>query len=64
MVTFNMSHNFLILLVSLGTIGGYGYNAYKLTQCDFESPYKCEVIHAVGMLPPFWVAAVWFDTDT
>jgi len=67
MVTSNMSQNFLSwcgILVALGCIGGYGLNAYKLTQCDFESPYKCEVVHGVGLVPPLWVVAVWFDTDT
>ena len=62
-----MSEKFLIwfwLIVALGCIGGYGLNAYKLTQCDFESPYKCEVVHGVGLVPPLWVATVWFDTDT
>lgn len=27
-------------------------NIYKLTQCDFEAPYKAEVIRVVGIIPP------------
>jgi len=38
-------------------------NLYKLTQCDFESPYKCEVIHAIGLFPPASLIVVWFETD-
>ena len=38
-------------------------NLYKLTQCDFESPYKCEVIHAIGLFPPASLIQVWFETD-
>jgi len=44
--------------------GIWGYNAYKLTECDFESNYKCEVIHGVGVIVPHSaIIAVWFDTD-
>jgi len=38
-------------------------NAYKFTQCDFESPYKCEVVHGVGLIPVVSLATVWVDTD-
>jgi len=42
----------------------WGFNMYKLIECDFESNYKCEVIHAVGVLvPPTSVITVWFGTD-
>jgi hypothetical protein len=38
-------------------------NAVKLTDCDFESPYKCEVIHGAGLFGPLALVAVWFDSD-
>lgn len=39
-------------------------NAYKLSQCDFEGNYKCELIHAGGVfVPPAAFVTVWFDTD-
>lgn len=42
----------------------YCVNAYKFTECDFESNYKCEVIHDVGIfVPPAAIFTVWFDTD-
>ena len=32
---------------------GWGMNIYKMTQLDFASPYKAEVIRGVGLLPVF-----------
>ena len=29
----------------------WGANLVKLTECDFESPYKCEVIRGIGVAP-------------
>ena len=40
-------------------------NVYEVTQCDFDAPYKCEVIHTVGIvIPPASIITVWFDTDS
>ncbi len=36
-------------------------NLYKLTQCDFESPWKGEAIHAVGLFGPASLITVWFS---
>ena len=30
---------------------GWGMNIYKMTQLDFASPYKAEVIRGVGLIP-------------
>lgn len=39
-------------------------NAYKLSQCDFEADYKCEVLHTIGVfVPPAALITVWFGTD-
>ena len=38
-------------------------NIVKLTDCDFESNYKCEVIHGLGIIPLVAPITVWFDTD-
>lgn len=38
-------------------------NIVALTDCDFASPYKCEVIHAVGLAPPAALVTVWFTSD-
>ena len=53
----------LILFVAL-QFTSYFVNAYKLTQCDFESNYKCEVIHGLGLIPsPISIVTVWVGTD-
>jgi hypothetical protein len=40
-------------------------NVYRLTQCDFEAPYRCEVAHTLGLLAvPAAMITVWFDTDS
>jgi hypothetical protein len=38
-------------------------NLYRLTQCDFKSDYRCEVIHAVGLIPMAAPFTVWFGVD-
>ena len=38
-------------------------NLVKLTDCDFVAPYKCEIIHGVGLIPPAAAITVWFNTD-
>ena len=40
----------------------YIINAIKLCYCDFDAPYKTEVIHAVRVIfPPTSVITVWWD---
>ena len=39
-------------------------NLVKFTKCDFESPYKSEVIHGVGVFTVVAsVVTVWFPTE-
>ena len=38
-------------------------NAYKLSNCDFEANYRCEVIHVIGLFGPLSWVTVWFDDD-
>ena len=42
----------------------WGVNAYKFTKCDFDAPYRCEAIHAVGAVPIMSLITVWFDDDS
>lgn len=52
-----------ILLVILFT--PWLVNGYKFTQCDFESDYKCEAIHGVGVfIPPSSLLTMWFGHDS
>ena len=54
----------LVVLVAVVGIGGWVWNAVKLTSCDFESDYRCEVIHGAGLVvPPLSIVTVWFGDD-
>ena len=45
-----MKNGYIILLIWLIIIFGWGRNVYKLTQCDFDVPLKTEVIRSVGIV--------------
>jgi len=54
----------LAVLIPLFFVGCWVVNAIKLVECDFESPYKCEAVHAVGLLGvPLSTITVWFDPE-
>lgn len=38
-------------------------NLVKLTDCDFEKDYKCEIVHGIGIIPIASPITVWFETD-
>ena len=51
-----------VVVLSLGVL--YITNVYKLFQCDFKSPYKCEVIHGIGVIiPPLSSVSAWFEEE-
>ncbi len=50
-----------IAIIILISIIGWVSNIVKLTNCDFESPYKCEVVHTVGIIPPVGAITGWID---
>jgi len=35
----------------------------KLTKCDFEAPYKEEILYGVGIVPPFGVVIAFMDVE-
>lgn len=41
----------VVLGVVLAGLVGWCLNVYKLTQLDFNTPYRAEVIRAVGLFP-------------
>ena len=59
------SENAIVTLILFVIIcGPYIYNGYKFFGCDFESDYKCEAIHGVGVvIPPAAFVTAWFDDD-
>ena len=49
----------VVIILVIGT--GWVKNLIKLTECDFEAPYKAEVIHIVGLVPPVGAITGWLD---
>ena len=41
--------------------GGWVKNIVKLTDCDFDAPYKTEVVRVIGILPPVGAIVGWMD---
>lgn len=40
---------YLTIIILFGV--GWVKNIFKLSDCDFEAPYKAEIIRGVGVLP-------------
>ena len=38
-------------------------NLGKLIDCNFEQPYKAEIIHSVGIFPIVACVTAWVDID-
>jgi hypothetical protein len=53
----------VVIILWLTIIISWVGNVIKLTDCDFASPYKCEVVHGVGIIPLASVVTVWLGTD-
>ena len=49
----------VIIIVVIGT--GWVKNIIKLSDCDFEASFKCEVVHGIGIIPPVGMITGWLD---
>lgn len=49
-----------VLIVGAGT---WLSNAWQLVQCDFKAPYKCEIVHGVGLIPPVHFITAWIGGE-
>ena len=58
---FGMGGTLLIITLIVAGITGYVKNIVALTDCDFEAPVKCEVIHTIGLLPIVGVFTGYMD---
>jgi len=64
-VTLSLGGMILVITFMLYAVCAFLINAYKLTQCDWETPIKCEAVHALGLVvPPLSLITVWSDDDT
>ena len=50
----------LILILAFPFIG-WCKNIGKLANCDFEAPYKAEIIHGIGIVPIVGAFTGWMD---
>jgi hypothetical protein len=59
--------NFVVVVVVfiVGIVVGTGWikNIIKLSECDFGSPYKAEIIYGVGMIPVIGMVTGWLDIN-
>lgn len=53
----------VLALISLVAVC-YVNNVLDFVDCDFQAPYKCEIVHGVGVvLPPVSVVTTFVGTD-
>ena len=50
-----------VLVIVVTVMVGWVKNVIKLADCDFIAPYKCEVVHGVGIIPPVGMITGWLD---
>ncbi len=53
----------ILLLVVVFIAVGWVKNLIKLTDCDFQSPYKCEVVHTIGIVPVVGMITGWITIE-
>jgi hypothetical protein len=56
-----MKWQLVIILFLVITTTGWVKNIIKLSDCDFIRPYKAEIIHTVGLIPPVGAITGWLD---
>jgi len=57
-----IKHLFIAQFAIIAVFGGAWIgNIYRLAQCDFAAPYKGEILHFLGIIPPVAIVTVWFD---
>jgi len=50
-----------IIIVWLAIGVSWIVNLTKLIKCDFQQPYKAEVVRLVGIIPPVAIVTAWVD---
>lgn len=55
-----MNFKTMIFIVVIA-LAGYVQGIVKLVNCDFEAPYKAEIIHGVGVVAGTGVITGWLD---
>lgn len=52
-----IAYSLIILILSTGWVK----NIIKLSNCDFNAPYKAEIIHSLGIIPPVGMITGWLN---
>ena len=53
-----------VMSIIIAVPAAWCFNVAKLLDCDFETDYRCEVMHTIGVvLPPLSLITVWFGSD-
>ena len=53
----------VVVIVFVGLLVGWALSIYKLTTCDFQSPYKCEAMYGIGaFVPPAGAIIGWIPS--
>ena len=50
-----------LVVILLVVVIGWVKNVIKLSECDFEAPYKAEVVHTIGLVPFVGMVTGWLD---
>lgn len=50
---------FVIIAFGLFSVWCYVGNIAKLVACDFQAPYKGEIIHVIGLIPEVSIVTYW-----
>jgi hypothetical protein len=53
----------LHLTIVLGSLASWGVNLYRFCNCDFEAPYKAEILYGIGIFSPTCVVTAWMDLE-
>lgn len=53
----------LVGVFYLYIIIAYCVNVYQLVTCDFEEPWKEEIVRVLGLFTPTYWVTVWMDFD-
>ena len=55
---------FAAIIVIVLAVSGWVMNLVGFIRCDFEAPYRCEVVRGVGIfIPPVGAVAGWVSID-
>jgi len=63
-VTLSLGGMILVIAFMIFSVCAFLVNAYKLFQCDFNTPLKCEIVHTIGVVvPPLSMITVCGEVD-